>query len=104
MESRALRRLKRKLTVEVLWLYVIKALMGSEPMKAYDIVKVLKGVMGLKVSTITVYSVVYRMVREGLIEPVKVGGETLYKLSEKGKSEFEKAIKFLESVTQMLRS
>jgi hypothetical protein len=39
MESRALRRLKRKLTVEVLWLYVIKALMGSEPMKAYDIVK-----------------------------------------------------------------
>uniref|UniRef100_A0A7J3Z6W4 PadR family transcriptional regulator n=1 Tax=Ignisphaera aggregans TaxID=334771 RepID=A0A7J3Z6W4_9CREN len=104
MESRALRRLRRKLTVEVLWLYIAKTLLSSEPMKAYDIVKVLKDEVGLRVSTITVYGVVYRMAREGLLEVVKVGGENLYKLSEKGRVEFEKAVKFLEHVMQVLKS
>jgi|UniRef100_A0A7J2U021 DNA-binding PadR family transcriptional regulator len=104
MESKALRRVRRKLTVEILWLYVAKALLGSKPVKAYDIVKILKSEMGLKVSTITIYSVVYRMAGEGLLETVKVGGETLYKLSERGRMEFEKAVKFIESVIQVLKS
>ncbi|MEL9939428.1 MAG: helix-turn-helix transcriptional regulator [Ignisphaera sp.] len=104
MESKAVRRLKRKLTVEMLWIYIAKALMDKEPLKGYDIVKILKNDMGIKASTITIYSVVYRMAREGLLETVKSDGETLYKLSQRGREEFEKAVKFLESIIAILRS
>ncbi|MEM0026791.1 MAG: PadR family transcriptional regulator [Ignisphaera sp.] len=104
MESKAVRRLKRKLTVETLWIYVAKALMNREPLRGYDIVKILRNDMGIKASTITIYSVVYRMAREGLLETVKSGGETLYRLSQRGREEFEEAVKFLESIVTILRS
>ncbi|MCS7111113.1 MAG: helix-turn-helix transcriptional regulator [Sulfolobales archaeon] len=103
-ESRALKRLRRKITIEVLWIYIAKALKNSEPLKAYEIRKRLRELYGLRVSAVTVYSVVYRMHREGLLEKTSVGGETLYRLSERGLEELEKALELIESVTSMLRA
>ncbi|MDK6029269.1 PadR family transcriptional regulator [Ignisphaera sp. 4213-co] len=104
MSSKALNRLKRKLTVETLWIYVAKTLLNKEPLRGYDIVKALRNDMGIKASTITVYSVIYRMVREGLLETIKSDGESLYRLSQKGREEFEKALEFLENILNILKS
>ncbi len=87
----------------MLWIYIAKTLKDSQPLRAYEIRKRLRELYGLKTSTITVYSVVYRMYREGLLERINIGGESLYKLSEKGLEELKKALKLIESMVDMLR-
>lgn len=103
-ESRALRRLVRKITVETLWIYIAKVLTILGSAKAYQIKKKLEEVFQLKVPAITVYTVVYRMSREGLLDVVKSDGEVLYRLTDRGLEEFQKAIKVLEDVIKKLKS
>lgn len=101
--SRALRRLVRKITVETLWVYIIRILISSGPMRAYEIKKKLFEVFGLKVPTITVYTVVYRMCGEGLLETVKSSNEVLYRVTEKGIKEFQNAMQLLENMLTKLK-
>ncbi len=82
--TKALARLRRKITVENLWMYIVRILEKYGPMKAYEIKKKLVEEYGIKPATITVYIVVYKMRRENLLETVEVGGETLYRPTEKG--------------------
>jgi len=96
--SKAYRRLVRKLTVEVLWLYVAKVLADSGPMRAYDIRKAIEERFSFRPKAMTVYTVVYRMVGEGLLQPVRVGDSTVYRLTELGLREFETALKYLRRV------
>lgn len=102
--SRALRRLIRKLTVETLWIYVVKLLISFGPMKAYDIRKKLLEFFGLKVPAITVYSVVYRLRSEGILEQVRVGGDVVYRVTDRGIAEFKQALEFLENTTSRLKA
>lgn len=101
-ESKALLRLKRKLTVENLWIYVAKTLTLYSPLRAYELKKKLQELFGLRPSTITVYTVVYRMTREGLLEAIHHEGGTVYRLSERGRTEFEKAMEFLRDTLRAL--
>jgi DNA-binding PadR family transcriptional regulator len=102
--SRAYRRLVRKLTVEVLWLYVARVLADSGPLRAYDIRKAIESRFGFRPRAMTVYTVVYRMAAEGLLQPVKVGDTTLYSLTEFGRREFEAALEYLRRVVESLSS
>lgn len=95
-ETKALTRLRRKLTIENLWMYVVRLLERRGPLKAYEVKKWLEKDYGIKPATITVYIVLYKMRREGLLETIQVGGETLYKPSEKGLKALEEARKILE--------
>ena len=101
-ESKALKRLKDKLTKENLWLYIIKEL-AQKPMYAYQVKVVLKEKYGINVATVTVYTVLYRMEREGLITKVKVDEDKLYKPTEKGLEQLEKGLSFLHDVIERLR-
>jgi len=100
--TKALSRLKRKLTVENLWMYIIRILKEHGPLKAYEIKKKLAEEYGVKPATITVYIVIYKMRREKLLETVEVGGETLYKPSEKGVAALEEARAFIDWVRKAL--
>jgi DNA-binding PadR family transcriptional regulator len=102
--SRALKRLIRKLTVETLWIYVVKLLMVYGPMKAYDIKKKLWEFFGLKVSAITVYSVVYKLCSEGVLEQVKVGNDVVYRVTDRGVDEYRKALQFLENILSKFKT
>ncbi|MCX8184681.1 MAG: helix-turn-helix transcriptional regulator [Sulfolobales archaeon] len=102
-ESRAYERLIRKLTTEVLWIYVARILLESQSLKAYEIKKKITEKFGIKPRTMTTYTVIYRMSREGLIKPVKVNGDTVYELTEAGKREFNEAVKFLERMVEYLK-
>jgi len=102
IETKALARLKRKLTIENLWIYIIKILEKHGPLKAYEIKKKLVEVYGIKPATITVYIVVYKMKREKLLETIDIGGETLYKPSERGLKALKEAKAILDWVRKAL--
>jgi Fe2+ or Zn2+ uptake regulation protein len=102
LTTKALVRLKRKVTIENLWMYIIRILEKYGPLKAYEIKKKLAEEYGLKPATITVYIVVYKMRREKLLETVEVGGETLYKPSEKGLIALREAKSILDWVRKAL--
>lgn len=99
-DSRALKRLKDKLTKENLWLYIVKEL-AEEPMYAYKVKVMLREKYNINVATVTVYTVLYRMEREGLITKVR-GDETTYRATERGLEQLNKALAFMKGIVQLL--
>lgn len=95
---KAVERLKRKITIENLWIYIIKILKEEQPLKAYEVKKRLVKKYGIKPATVTVYVILYKMLKDNLIETVKVSGETMYKPTEKGVQALEEAKKILREV------
>ena len=69
----ALRRLEEKLTKENLWLYILD-LLKSEELYAYEIREKIISAFGFETATITVYVVLYKMEREGLVTSVSRKG------------------------------
>ncbi|MEM0317957.1 MAG: PadR family transcriptional regulator [Candidatus Nezhaarchaeales archaeon] len=99
-DSKALKRLKDKLTKENLWIYIVKEL-AQEPTYAYKVKVLLREKYNINVATVTVYAVLYRMEREGLITRIK-GDDKVYKVTEKGLEQLNKALTFLKNITRML--
>ncbi|MCS7128185.1 MAG: PadR family transcriptional regulator [Desulfurococcaceae archaeon] len=99
--SKALERLRRSTTVGNLWMYIIKVLLDSGPLKAYDIRKKLVEIYGLKPATVTVYSVIYRMTREGLLKKTNEP-ETRYEVTSRGVKCLEKAVELLKELVEKL--
>ncbi len=101
MTSKAEKRLLRKLTVENLWMYIIAALKDS-PSHAYGVRVALREKFGINVPSVTVYTVLYRMVREGLLAVEEVGSTKVYEPTEKGLKALEGAKKLLRNVVEEL--
>jgi len=99
----ALQRLITKLTKENLWLYIIRVLKEG-PMYAYEVKVHVTNRIGVKVSTVAVYTVLYRMAREGLIERFTgSSGKSYYRVTNKGMKAYEQAIRILEKVIDVLK-
>lgn len=104
MESKALNRLRRKLTVENLWLYVIKILIDEKkPLRAYDIKVRLRDNFAVNPPAITVYTVVYRMAREGLLARKSKEGEVVYEVTDKGLEVYKRGILLIEEILSKLK-
>ncbi|RLF97928.1 MAG: PadR family transcriptional regulator [Thaumarchaeota archaeon] len=101
-ESKALKRLFRKLTIENLWLYII-FLLKRGPMYGYQIKLSLSEVFNIRPATVTVYAVLYKMVREGLIEKSNINGKTMYKVTNRGLENFQRGLRFIEDVLEKLK-
>jgi len=98
----AYERLFTKLTKENLWLYISK-LLTERPMYAYEIAMMLEDRFGFSTATITVYVVLYKMLREGLIKKSVKPFEgrqdrRYYELTEKGLETFEKGKDLIKSL------
>jgi len=102
-EPRALLRLQKKLTVENLWLYIIKILKESKPLRAYDIKVSLRERFNINTPAVTVYTVLYRMKRDGLIDAKREGGSVVYTPTERGLEAFKRGIAFIEEVLAKLK-
>ncbi|MCC6024800.1 MAG: PadR family transcriptional regulator [Desulfurococcaceae archaeon] len=102
-EPRALVRLRKKLTVENLWLYIIKILKESKPLRAYDIKVSLRERFNINPPAVTVYTVLYRMRRDGLIEVRREGDSVVYTPTERGLEAFKEGIAFIEEVLAKLK-
>jgi DNA-binding PadR family transcriptional regulator len=102
-EPRALARLRKKLTVENLWLYIIKILRENKPLKAYDIKVHLREKFGINAPAVTVYTVLYRMRRDGLVEVKREGDNVLYTPTDRGLEAFKQGLVFIEEVLAKLK-
>jgi len=93
----------KKLTIENLWLYIL-TLLKREPVYAYDIYRRLKEEFNVSPSVITVYVVLYKMQREGLVKVVSSNSPSsserrkYYTITEKGLETLEKGKRFIEEV------
>jgi len=98
VQAKALERLKRKITIENLWLYIINILL-EKPTYAYDVKRRIVEKFGFRPATITVYTVMYKMVREGLLEKDEDG---IYRVTKQGMKAYEEGLRFLEEIVTML--
>jgi PadR family transcriptional regulator PadR len=98
-QTEALKRLKRKITIETLWIYVIAALKKTGPQHGYGVKKAIQQQFNFKPATITTYTVLYRMEKEGLI---KKDPTNRYHPTEKGLKTYDEAINILKETIEKL--
>jgi len=99
VETDAVKRLKRKLTIETLWIYVIAVLKKHGALHGYGVKKKIREEFNFNPATITTYTVLYRMEKEGLIEKDE---SNTYKITEKGSNAYEKAKQFIKDILETL--
>ncbi len=99
----AYQRLVKKMTIENLWMYILRLLV-EKPMYGREIIQALRERFGIKSASVTIYVVLYRMEREGLIEKVKKSrrvrnknGRSYYRPTKKGIETLEKGLDFIKS-------
>jgi len=102
----AMKRLRRKVTTENLWLHILAAL-KERPMYGYEIANYLKNNKGLDAAVITVYTVLYKMEREGLIAR-KTGDKidlrkVYYETTPQGTAVLQEGIEFLQGLVDEIR-
>ena len=103
----AYKRLRKKMTKENLWLYILKLLM-DQSMYAYALNKKIKKTFHFTTATVTVYVVLYKMRREGLIQLIEAKQSTnkrvrkYYEITEKGREDFIKGITLLKTTLHSL--
>lgn len=102
-----LERLRRKITTENLWLYIL-TLLKEKPRYAYEIREEIKQRFGFETGKITSYVVLYRLKNSGYVtkKSREVEGRTrkYYTLTPKGKNLLQEGIKFLEKTLQKVKS
>ncbi len=96
-----MRRLVSKLTKENLWIYVAAKLMKG-PLTGYEVVKAIREEYKIPVSTVTVYVVLYKMARDGLIEAYQDGDRKYYRLTELGLEMYKAGLGYIEGVLRSL--
>ena len=99
--GKPLERLESSLTLNNLWLYSIK-LISDRPMFSRELYKGMREKYKIRVNLITVYSVLYRLEREGYIK--RSGNyRKYYEVTEKGRRELQNGIRLLEDVLNVLK-
>lgn len=103
----AFNRLVKKLTVENLWIYILRML-AEKPMYAYEMKKALMERFDVHVAMITVYIVLYKMVGEDLIKevervsPLGKPSRKYYGVTSKGEEALTLGRRFLEETFKKL--
>ncbi|MFP3208015.1 MAG: helix-turn-helix transcriptional regulator [Caldivirga sp.] len=95
--GKALARFISKITKENLWIYVVNSLIQG-PKTGYEIVKDIKGKYAINVTTVSVYVVLYKMERDGLVESFSKDGSKYYRITQYGLEEYRGAMRFLLEV------
>ena len=99
--SLTIKQARRGVPAGSLWMYVI-AVLAHEPVHAYGVRVKLRERFGIRVPTSTIYTILYKLAEEGLVERETVNGETLYKASPKGLQALREALKTLKDMTRIL--
>lgn len=99
----ALRRLENKITKENLWMYILN-LLKNGPLYGYEVREKIKEKFGFEPVTITVYMVLYKMEKEGLVVRKKSdkAQRKYYLITEKGIKTLEEGISFLRRTINLL--
>lgn len=96
-------RLRDTLTKGNLWLYILTALEGGAAAPA-ELKAAVKGRHSFAPATITFYSVLYRLSREGLVRKSSDAFRSTYEITPKGRTELAKGRALLSSLASELGS
>jgi len=100
-----LKRLENHLTVENVWLYVLRLLL-EKPFYAYELREEIKKRFGFRLGKVTAYYVLYRLQKDGYVstEWKKEGHRRkYYKITKKGRTLLKDGIKTLEKFARRLK-
>jgi DNA-binding PadR family transcriptional regulator len=100
-KSRELFRLKRKLGVELLWVYIL-SLLKKKPSHAYVLRKEIESKFGFLPGNVSAYVVLYKLQNRGFVSSSKEGNRTVYSITAEGKALLKEAKKELENTLNMV--
>ncbi|NHJ87370.1 MAG: helix-turn-helix transcriptional regulator [Asgard group archaeon] len=103
--SKAIRRLKRKVSIDNLWIYILRLLQDGE-MYGYELKESIKTRFGFEPATVTSYTILYKLEKDNLVtsyvkdNPEGRPDRKYYAITEAGiKSMFE-AKKLFENILE----
>ena len=94
-------RLKTKLTVDLLWIYIL-GLLKEKPMHAYIIRKEISERFGFLSGNVSAYVVLYKLQSRGFVSGKEEGNRTVYSITAKGKELFKEAEKEFEKLQKTI--
>ncbi len=95
---KAMARLVKKLTKEVLWIYILR-LLQERPLYGYEIKALVTERFGFSPAVVSGYAIIYRLTKDGLIEGQTASDSTrkYYEITDKGQHAMQEAKKFLST-------
>ncbi|AFZ70915.1 putative transcriptional regulator [Caldisphaera lagunensis DSM 15908] len=96
--SKAMARLIKNVTVHTLWIYVL-AILARGSTYPYQVKKKIKDTFHFNPPTVTLYTVMYRLEKEGLIRKTENGS---YEITEDGKIALKNASDTLKQLSETL--
>ena len=100
-ESGAMLRLKRTLTKENMWLYIL-SLLKKKKLYAYGLREEIEKNFGWGHGLITSYVVLYKLEKDGLIKSEFEERRKYYEITGKGREELKKAKRYLYALYRRL--
>ncbi len=97
----AYEHLKDSLTKGNLWVYILSVLQ-ERPSTPVELKAAVRQKHGFSPATITFYSVIYKLQREGLVKRASDSFRSSYEITPKGAGELAKAREILSEVTRRL--
>lgn len=95
--------LEKTNTKDNLWIYILLLLMEKD-IYAWEIPAMIEKKYGFKPGKITPYRVLYRLEADGFTESKTEQKRRVYKITEKGKQELQKAKNFYQNVLKEINS
>ncbi len=106
MEDKPLARLRKKTTVDNLWLYIL-SLLTDGPMYAYEINRRLEDRFGFSAGEVTAYVVLYKLEKSGHVEAEWKSASRqrkYYKITAEGEKLLSGGIRLIEEQLAGLKS
>jgi len=100
-ETKTLKRLRRKLGIEVLWLFILSVLYNGDSY-AYEISKKIKDRFGFDPGRVLPYIVLKKLVSGGFVESYISGRRVYYRITSKGEREFLEGVSYIKEILEKL--
>ena len=100
-ESRELERLRRKLGIELLWVYLL-SMLKKTPSHAYVLRKQIKEKFGFLPGNVSAYVVLYKLEGRGFVSGKRDGNRTVYSITADGKKLLKEAKRELKKIEGLL--
>ncbi len=100
---KAMNRLVNKLTKEMLWMYILR-LLQERPHYGYEIKQLIQDRFGFAPATVSGYAIIYRLIKDGLIEVQRTGDSPrkYYVITEKGSVAMSEAKQFITKTVDLV--
>jgi len=100
-KSREIVRLKRKLGIELLWIYLL-SMLKKKPSHAYVLRKQIEEKFGFLPGNVSVYVVLYKLKKHGFVRAKHEGNRAVYSITSNGKTLLKEAKRELQNTIELV--